>query len=78
MEICNACRCYEGFCAVFPAVELRREFTTYDLSYLANLCHNCRSVSDRGGYPGVNAQTNAMPCRNGRQLGRHTVDQHCG
>lgn len=42
MEICNACRYCEGFCAVFPAIELRREFTAGDLSYLANLCHNCR------------------------------------
>jgi citrate/tricarballylate utilization protein len=42
MEICNACRYCEGFCAVFPAMELRREFTNGDLSYLANLCHNCR------------------------------------
>ena len=42
MEICNACRYCEGFCAVFPAVELRREFSAGDLSYLANLCHDCR------------------------------------
>jgi citrate/tricarballylate utilization protein len=42
MEICNACRYCEGFCAVFPAMELRREFSSGDLSYLANLCHNCR------------------------------------
>ncbi len=42
MEICNACRYCEGFCAVFPAMELRREFSSGDLSYLSNLCHNCR------------------------------------
>ena len=42
MEICNACRYCEGFCAVFPAMELRREFAAADLSYLANLCHDCR------------------------------------
>ncbi|GAC1346731.1 MAG: tricarballylate utilization protein TcuB [Acetobacteraceae bacterium] len=41
MEVCNACRYCEGYCAVFPAMELRREFTAGDLSYLANLCHNC-------------------------------------
>ncbi len=41
MEVCNACRYCEGYCAVFPAMELRRDFTTGDLSYLANLCHNC-------------------------------------
>jgi citrate/tricarballylate utilization protein len=42
VEVCNACRYCEGFCAVFPAIELRREFSAGDLSYLANLCHNCR------------------------------------
>jgi citrate/tricarballylate utilization protein len=42
MTICNACRYCEGFCAVFPAMELRRTFTAGDLKYLANLCHNCR------------------------------------
>jgi len=42
MTICNACRYCEGFCAVFPAMELRRTFNDQDLKYLANLCHNCR------------------------------------
>jgi citrate/tricarballylate utilization protein len=42
MVICNACRYCEGFCAVFPAMELRRTFSDQDLKYLANLCHNCR------------------------------------
>ena len=42
MEICNACRYCEGFCAVFPAMEQRRAFSTADVDYLANLCHNCR------------------------------------
>ena len=42
MEVCNACRYCEGFCAVFPAMELRREFARGDLNYLANLCHSCR------------------------------------
>jgi len=41
MAICNACRYCEGFCAVFPAMESRRELATADLGYLANLCHNC-------------------------------------
>jgi len=41
MEVCNACRYCEGFCAVFPAMELKREFSAPDLSYLANLCHGC-------------------------------------
>lgn len=43
MEVCNACRYCEGYCAVFPAMELRRAFTGGDLNYLANLCHSCRS-----------------------------------
>ncbi len=42
MEVCNACRYCEGFCAVFPAMELRREFAAGDLTYLANLCHSCQ------------------------------------
>jgi citrate/tricarballylate utilization protein len=42
LEICNACRYCEGYCAVFPAMERRRLFTNEDISYLANLCHGCR------------------------------------
>ncbi|HVB97900.1 MAG TPA: tricarballylate utilization 4Fe-4S protein TcuB [Candidatus Dormibacteraeota bacterium] len=42
MVICNACRYCEGYCAVFPAMERRRAFTAGDVSYLANLCHDCR------------------------------------
>ena len=42
MRICNACRYCEGFCALFPAMELRRTFSGQDLKYLANLCHDCR------------------------------------
>jgi len=42
LEICNACRYCEGYCSVFPALELRRQFLSGDLNYLANLCHDCR------------------------------------
>lgn len=42
MRICNACRYCEGFCAVFPAMERRHVLTASDLTYLANLCHDCR------------------------------------
>ena len=42
MEVCNACRYCEGYCAVFPAMTLKREFEEADLTYLANLCHSCR------------------------------------
>ena len=41
MRICNACRYCEGYCAVFPAMERRLQFTRSDLNYLANLCHDC-------------------------------------
>ncbi len=41
MQICNACRYCEGFCAVFPAMTRRLEFNQADIHFLANLCHNC-------------------------------------
>jgi citrate/tricarballylate utilization protein len=41
MRICNSCRYCEGFCAVWRAMEYRREFPAGDLNYLANLCHDC-------------------------------------
>ncbi len=43
MVVCNACRYCEGFCAVFPAMERRRQFADRDLTYLANLCFDCRA-----------------------------------
>lgn len=42
IEICNACRYCEGFCAVFPAMTRQKSFADGDLTQLANLCHNCR------------------------------------
>jgi len=41
MSVCNACRYCEAYCPVFPAMERRRAWSTADLAYLANLCHNC-------------------------------------
>jgi len=41
LQICNACRYCEGFCATFPAMMRRLEFGKADVHYLANLCHNC-------------------------------------
>ena len=42
LQICNACRYCEGFCAVFPAMARRLQVDSKaDLNYLANLCHNC-------------------------------------
>lgn len=46
MTLCNSCRYCEGICAVFPAMELRREFKDGDLNYLANLCHSCGACYD--------------------------------
>src|SRR5699024_10354422 len=43
LQICNVCRYCEGFCAMFPAMAQRLEFDKGDISYLANLCHNCGS-----------------------------------
>ena len=43
LVVCNACRYCEGYCAVFPALELRQTFTRGDITYLANLCHDCRA-----------------------------------
>jgi citrate/tricarballylate utilization protein len=43
MVICNACRYCEGYCAVWPAMELRRKFAPADIMYLANLCFDCRA-----------------------------------
>jgi citrate/tricarballylate utilization protein len=41
LQICNACRYCEGFCAMFPAMTRRLEFGKADIHYLANLCHSC-------------------------------------
>ncbi len=43
LTICNACRYCEGYCPVFRAIEIRREFDRGDVFYLANLCHDCRA-----------------------------------
>ncbi len=42
LQICNACRYCESFCAVFPAVHARRAFGDGDIRLFADLCHNCR------------------------------------
>ncbi len=41
LTICNSCRYCEGFCAVFPAIERRPNWSEASLHHLANLCHNC-------------------------------------
>ena len=42
LEVCNACRYCEGYCAVFPALERRTSFDRDAVAYIANLCHDCR------------------------------------
>lgn len=46
LAICNACRYCEGFCAVWDAIEYRKEFSRGDISYLSNLCHDCGECYD--------------------------------
>jgi len=41
MQICNACRYCETYCAVFPAMTRRLTFDAASAHYLANLCHSC-------------------------------------
>jgi citrate/tricarballylate utilization protein len=41
--ICSACRYCEGYCATFPAIESRAEYTAADIAYVANVCHDCRA-----------------------------------
>jgi citrate/tricarballylate utilization protein len=43
LDVCNACRYCEGYCAVFPALERRSILLDGDLAQLANLCHDCRA-----------------------------------
>lgn len=43
LAVCNACRYCEGYCAVFPALERRRELDDADALQLAHLCHDCRA-----------------------------------
>ena len=43
LTICNACRYCEGYCPVFPALEMRRGLTKGDVIYMAHLCHDCRA-----------------------------------
>ena len=43
LQICNACRYCEGYCAVFPSLHTLRELSDSDVVQFANLCHNCRA-----------------------------------
>jgi len=41
LQICNACRYCEGFCATFQSMTRRLDFNPADIHFMANLCHNC-------------------------------------
>jgi citrate/tricarballylate utilization protein len=43
--ICSSCRYCEGYCATFPAIEGRSEYSASDIAYIANVCHDCRACS---------------------------------
>ena len=43
LRICGACMYCDGLCPVFPALSGKHAYAAADLSYLANLCHNCRA-----------------------------------
>jgi len=43
LTICNACRYCEGYCPVFQAIELKRDFAKGDVVFTAHLCHDCRA-----------------------------------
>ena len=42
LTVCNACRYCEGYCATFLALERRPNLTNGDISFIANICHDCR------------------------------------
>jgi citrate/tricarballylate utilization protein len=42
LTICNSCRYCAGYCPVWPELELRTALGAGDLTYLANLCHDCQ------------------------------------
>lgn len=42
LSVCNACRYCEGYCPVWPELELRTTLSDGDLGFLANLCHDCQ------------------------------------
>ncbi len=42
LAVCNSCRYCQGYCPVWPALELRTALSDGDLTHLANLCHDCR------------------------------------
>uniref|UniRef100_Q07PG5 CitB domain protein n=1 Tax=Rhodopseudomonas palustris (strain BisA53) TaxID=316055 RepID=Q07PG5_RHOP5 len=42
LRLCAACLYCDDYCAVFPAIAGKHDYSLSDIGYLANLCHNCR------------------------------------
>lgn len=75
LQICNACRYCEGFCAVFPAMTRRLTFGEDDVHYLANLCHNCGACLHACQYAPPHDFAVAVPQAMARVRGR-TYEQY--
>ena len=75
LQICNACRYCEGFCAVFPAMTRRLEFADSDAHYLANLCHSCGACLHACQYAPPHAFAVNVP-RAMAQVRRRTYARH--
>ena len=75
LQICNACRYCEGFCAVFPAMARRLEFNAADVHYLANLCHNCGACLHACQYAPPHEFAVSLPQAMAR-VRRHTYQAH--
>ena len=41
LQLCNACRYCEGYCAVWEALDRRNEIGRNDVLYFSSLCHDC-------------------------------------
>ena len=74
LQICNACRYCEGFCAVFPAMTRRLEFARADIHYLANLCHNCGACLHACQYAPPHEFAVSLPSAMARVRGKTYVD----
>ncbi len=74
LQICNACRYCEGFCAVFPAMTRRLEFGKADIHYLANLCHNCGACLHACQYAPPHEFAVNLPRAMARVRGKTSVD----
>jgi citrate/tricarballylate utilization protein len=74
MQICNACRYCEGFCAVFQAMTRRLEFGRADIHYLANLCHSCGACLHACQYAAPHEFAVNVPLAMARVRGRTYAD----